>query len=45
MTIRSIAAALALFAAVPTFGLRDIAGAQSKAPAAHQYVVSVSGMT
>lgn len=45
MTLRSIITVVAaVTAAAPLFMLRGTAMAQSKAPAAHQYVVSVSGM-
>jgi len=44
MRVPSIVA-LALFAATPIVALRATAGAQAKPAAAHQYVVSVSGMT
>lgn len=46
MKLRStVIVVTALTAAAPLFVLRGSAAAQSKSPAGHQYVVSVSGMT
>jgi hypothetical protein len=45
MKLRSAAFVVAALIAAPLFTPRGAAVAQSKAPAGHQYVVSVSGMT